>query len=370
MKNAYLSTLVSIIGILLLTIGLFFYLGCQKEGSEVSASFLPFIVGDEEQKNELSLLFASLDEKSLSPENRFIIIQEINKILHTENRDTLLNLFLTTYVENHRGDPFNGYYLLIVARNYLEEGAESFAVHYFERILKNHPDLSVDDRSIHFVCLQNLIELEDDPELKVSYYNSLISQYGDRIQKGPTYYHLAKTYEALGKWELAIQSYRNFLNSGNYDVKGVPKAEEHVKEIIDFYDYKDKNWTMESLEDLVDTIKYAIRTRNISLLNRYRAKVNFFAVSWEANKVDANLNFLEGLNTFLNRRIYYSSELDLDSNAQEAYLKTWGWSYRIKTWYLYFRKIHFPSDPDIHGQWEWGGIYFGEKPFAGTQFPN
>ncbi|MFO7848673.1 MAG: hypothetical protein R6V67_01825, partial [Spirochaetia bacterium] len=297
MKKTHLSYLVSIVGILLLTAGLFLYLGCQEDGPKVSASFLPLIVGNEEQREELTLLFASLEEDALTPENRFIIIQEINKILDSENRDTLLNLFLTTYVENHKGDPFNGYYLFIVARNYLDKGAESFAVHYFERILKNHPDLSIDGRSIHYVCLNNLIDLEEDPQVRVTYYKSLISRFEDKIQKGSTYYHLARTYEDIGKWELAIQAYRKFLNTDNQKVRGMPKAKEQVKEVIDFYDYKDKNWTMESLEDLVDTIKYAIRTRNTSLLERYRAKVNFFAVSWEESKVDANLNFLEGLNT-------------------------------------------------------------------------
>ena len=28
---------------------------------------------------------------------------------------------------------------------------------------------------------------------------------------------------------------------------------------------------------------------------------------------------------------------------------------------VYFRKVNFPLDPDIHGNWEWAGIYMGEK---------
>ena len=71
----------------------------------------------------------------------------------------------------------------------------------------------------------------------------------------------------------------------------------------------------------------------------------------------------------MEQRIHYNRDLDRDSNTREAYLRTWGWSYRIKTWYLYFRRVHFPADPEIHGQWEWAGIYFGEKPFAGTNAP-
>ena len=59
-------------------------------------------------------------------------------------------------------------------------------------------------------------------------------------------------------------------------------------------------------------------------------------------------------------RIRYSSELDGASNPNEAYLRTWGWSTYVSVWYLYFRKVDFPIDPEIHGRWEWAGIYFGE----------
>ena len=57
----------------------------------------------------------------------------------------------------------------------------------------------------------------------------------------------------------------------------------------------------------------------------------------------------------------YRADLEPYSNDSEAYLRTWGWSYRIRTWYLYFRKIEYPANPDINGRWEWAGIYFGER---------
>jgi len=346
-----------------------FLLGCPTSRTEVSPSNRYFIVGTSDQQKELRLLFHDLDTQTDNPESRFIIIQEITKKLRAADRPNLLNLFLTTYVENHKTDPYNGYYLLIVAQNYLSEGAEPFAVQYFERILKNHTDLEVNGTTVHFICLKNLIRLMDEPELKVDYYKKLISQFSDKIDNGPTYYFLAKTYEELGEWDLAIQAYRNFLGHPEAKVAGVPHAHEQVRSMIEFYDYPNKNWTMESLDDLVKTIKYAMWTRNSRTLTRYRAKVNFFAISWEEAPTEANQNFLSGLGGFMGQRIHYNNELDRDSNTREAYLRTWGWSYRIKTWYLYFRRVHFPADPEIHGQWEWAGIYFGEKPFTGTDTP-
>lgn len=341
-------------------------MNCPTVSDPISQSNTYYIVGNSELQKELRQLFRDLEAQSDNPESRFIVIQEITKKLHNAGKRNLLNLFLTSYVENHKEDPYNGYYLLIVAQNYLKEDAKPFAIQYFDRILRNHVDLEVNGSSIHYACLKNLIRLVDNPELKVGYYKSLLSRFGEKIDKGPTYYFLAKTYEELGEWDLAIQAYRNFLGYPESIVAGVPHAHEQVRSMIEFHDYPDKDWTMESLEDLVSTIKYAMWTRNSRLLGRYRAKVNFFAISWEEERTEADQNFLDGLGGFLGQRIHYNNELDRDSNNREAYLRTWGWSYRIKTWYLYFRRVDFPADPEIHGQWEWNGIYFGEKPFAGT----
>jgi len=339
--------------------------GC-KIYSQIVHPIPYYVIGTEEERDELLQLSKTMKEQSENPETNFVLIQEISKILHNEDELEILNLFLTTYVEKNTNDPFNGYYLLMTAQNYLERGATPFAIHYFDRILKNYSDLRVRDQSVYFICLSNLIKLIDDPQKKVTYYKELLSNFNNDIEKGPTYFYLAKTYEELGEWDLSIQAYKNFLQYPDSKVPGFPEAVDQVKPIIDFYDYRNKNWTVENLDDLVNSIKYAIRTKNYRQLAKYRAKINFFAVSWQQEKTEANEDFLNKLNIFMKNRVRYSKDLDRDSNLQEAYLKTWGWSYRIKTWYLYFRRVNFPSDPEIHGQWEWAGIYFGDKPFTRT----
>lgn len=60
-------------------------------------------------------------------------------------------------------------------------------------------------------------------------------------------------------------------------------------------------------------------------------------------------------------RIRYNEEISADSGPTEAFLRTTGWNSYLTVWYLYFRKVNFPADPDIHGRWEWAGIYYGEK---------
>ena len=53
---------------------------------------------------------------------------------------------------------------------------------------------------------------------------------------------------------------------------------------------------------------------------------------------------------------------ELEADGDEAYLWTYGWGeLRIRDWYLYFRKVHMPSDPEINGSWEWAGVYLGQR---------
>lgn len=326
-----------------------------------------YLAGNSKQKKELTQLSLMLSEPSRTSESNFIVIQEIIKILHSVPNLEKLNLFLTTYVEQNSDDPFNAYYLLIVAQNYLDKNAAPFAVLYFERILNNYEDILVHGTSVHYVCLSNLIKLEKNPDVRLNYYKELLARFKSRIDPGPVYYYLAKTYEDLGEWDLSIQAYKNFLKYPDVKIPGHVNVQKEIKPIIDFYDYRNKNWTMANLNDLVNVIKYAIRRRDYRLLLRHMSKVDFFTISWEQAKTPAKNDFLSGLGFFMHQRIRYAAKLDKDSNSKEAYLKTWGWSYRIKTWYLYFKRVYFPADPEIHGQWEWAGIYFGDKPFSGAE---
>ena len=300
-------------------------------------------------------------------EKKFIIMRQILNLLDDKISGGELNLFLTTYVEQNPEDPFNGYYLMIVARNYRDELSYPFAVHYYERILKNYQDLLVKEQSIHFLCLKDLITLVEDPEVRIVYYKDLIARFSDEINIGETYYYLGNTYSETGDWDQAMQAYMKFLDFPDVSIPGDSFARDRISGLIAFYN-TDKNWTVETLDKLVENIKSAIYRgkyrRDGTLVKKYMAKVNFFAVSWEEQQSSSDPDFTTSIGSFLSPKVKVSSELDKASNSQEAYLKTTGWSYRISTWYLYFRKINFPADSEIHGSWEWAGIYFGDKTFA------
>lgn len=350
-KTRILPAAVSLCGLLLV--------GCNFSNAY-------FVNGLGSEKAVASQMFRGVENKANNAEQRFIYIQEIIKALRAKHQTAKLNLFLTDYVARHKADVYDAYYLYVVAEDYLNAKAIPFAVHYFDRILQDYPDLLVHGKSIHYLCLSQLIKYVKDPQQRVAYYKELISRFSDEIQKGPTYYHLGKTYADLGEWDLEMQAYKNFLRSPDPTVPNIPNARSEVTYLIDMYDYPKKDWAMSSLTDLVAHIRYAIYARNVRLLARYRAKVGFFARSWESESMPVDQEFLNDFGVFMNPQVYASNTLDVDSNSKEAYLRTGGWSYRIETWYLYFRKINFPEDPDVQGKWEWAGIYFGEKPFSGA----
>jgi tetratricopeptide (TPR) repeat protein len=320
-----------------------------------------FAVGTKEKQKETRELLKLLRGEPEAGANRFILIQQISNNLMNAGYHDRLNLFLTTYVEKNPKDPFNAYYLLMVAQNYKNEKAFPLASYYYERIVRNHPDVVVRGQSVHLICLKELINITEKPEYRINYYKELIARFKEEVDAGSTYYFMAKTYEGLGEWEQAIQSYTKFLKFPDAAIKGNADARRTVMNLIAFQN-SNKSWTRESLEELIKSIRSAIAEKDTRALFRLRAAVNFFAMSWEQDDSDANAQVMFDLGTFLrSSKINYAQNLDIDSNAREAYLETWGWSYRISTWYLYFRKIKFPGDPEINGRWEWAGIYFGEK---------
>jgi len=320
-----------------------------------------FVGGSGEHSREMRALFSLLEQEREAGENRFIVIQQIgNRLLNVGEYEKLI-LFLTTYVENNPADPYNAYYLGIVAAAYRDMGASPMAVHYYERILKNHPDLRLATGSLHFHCLQELLALVREPKRRIEYYKELISRFSDSIDPGATYYFLARSYEEVGEWEQAIRVYQKFLKYPETEIPGLPRVHSRVREKVEFY-YSDKSWTAENLDQLVAEIKEAIRTRNTRRLLRYRAKANFFTMSWAQHESDDTVSLVFDIGAFLqSSRVQTDDTLDIDSNAGEAFLRSTRWSYRIPTWYLYFRKVDFKPDPEINGRWEWAGIYFGEK---------
>ena len=252
----------------------------------------------------------------------------------------------------------------MTAYAYLENDAEPVAEYYFERIINNYNDLMVQGKSIHFVCLQHLIQISESPANRITYFNQLISRFPNNVSTTELFYRLALEYEKEGEWKQAIRSFTQYLDqddAATLQITGYPNAYLSTKQLIDFSN-SSKDWTFESLDALVAAVKKGISSYNYRALDKYKSKVNFFAMSWRQVETDVNAQESFSMRSFMRgNRIRYSAELDPSSSPTEAYLRTTGWSNYVNVWYLYFRKVNFPADPEIHGRWEWAGIYYGEK---------
>lgn len=305
-----------------------------------------------------------LENEDLNDQQRYTIINQmaINYLNKKDFHGAIL--FLSDWVEQNPEDMYNSYWLLMTAYAYLSMGAEPIAEYYFDRILQQCQDLLVKGKSIHFMCLQNLIQISKTPAHRIKYFNDLISRFPQNINTTELYLRLAMEYEKDNQWNQALDAYTIFLeqpDATTIQIPGEPDAYKNARHMID-YNSSSKNWTFESLSELESAVKKAIRNYDWRSLDKYKAKVNFFSMSWKQDEMDANSQEVFSMHDFMRgNRIRFSDELDPSSTPTEAYLRTTGWSTYIPIWYLYFRKVDFPLDPDIHGNWEWAGIYMGEK---------
>jgi len=321
-----------------------------------------YITGSKENREHFLELFKLLKIEDSGSEGELAVTREIAaSFARLKDYDRLVH-FLSARTISNPDDPYNGYYMLMIAYAYIQQNSQPIAALYFDLIIKNYPDLIINDESIHLVCLTQLINLNKNAERQVWYYEELISRFPDNIDLGAAYFSLGQACEQTGDWNGAITAYTNYLPYAGTIIPGFPNAEQYAMEQVDF-SKSNKDWTFESLPALRSAVESALDNDNPWALNRYMSKVNFFARSWGQTETDdsGTVDFFNLAGFMYNNHIRYADNLDASTNATEAFLRTTGWSSYLPTWYLYFRKIYFPQDPEIHGRWEWSGIYYGEK---------
>lgn len=313
----------------------------------------------EGDRAELAELLGLLEERGDAAE-RFAVLRQISSNLIRHKEYSRLAALLSSLPEADREPPYGAWYLFTAAYAYELSGSAPVAAIYYDRALKLCPDAEVDGRSIHRECLARLVGIVDSPERRIGYYKDLLARFPEE-EEGANLFLLAKEYERVGDWNMAIKAYSEFLPFFGAAVPGYPDAFRYARGVIDFY-HSPKDWAYKDLKVLVAKVKAALASGDSYRLRSCRAKVNFFAMDWQGDDSRTEgktvFDFAEYMGS---GRVQAASELEPGSSSQEAFLKTWGWADKETTWYLCFRKIRFPANPEVHGSWEWAGIRFGER---------
>ena len=336
------------------------FFNCKKQ-----ESYSHYSCGPQPIMQQLTTLFNSL-KKQESHESRFIINIEISRILNELKENQLLNAFLLDYINKNPQDPFNGYYLNLIATYFKNRKMYQMSEIYYKRILRNHPSITTKDQPIQIEALESLARFASDPKDKITYATELVQNYSSSIDLAPIYQILAQSYEDIGMYNMAVKAWKDFINSPYAGMQGEENIRANAKSFVQYYEYPNKNWCYSRLDTLLDTIQYAIVNRNNANIRANMSKVNFFTLSWAQDADEANRDFISSLGSYMRRQISFAPRTKISPSAKEFYWETNNWSYHISTWFLYFRRIDFPADPAVHGKWEWAGIYFGKKPFDAT----
>jgi len=301
-----------------------------------------------------------LKKSGYYPVQRMLAARRISTILLNNGQHTRAATFLSSLADEH--DRYEAWYLFAAGAIYESQGSAPISDLYFERIINTLPDMTIDGQSIHRACLVKLLASESSPQEKIGWFREFMRRFPEADEVGAYHFLRAKEYEKLGLWTQAVEEYRQFLPYFGVVVPGYSDALEYARKIVEFND-SPKDWTYSNLNDLVSGIRKAIAARSPQSLKKYMSKAGFFAMSWyKDGGEDSNSNVLFNFSNFMTKGpIYVAPSLDPSLNDSEAFLRTSGWTGFIPVWYLCFRKIDFPADPAVHGNWEWAGIYFGEK---------
>ena len=120
----------------------------------------------------------------------------------------------------------------------MESDATPIAEYYFDRVLKEYNDLTVQGQSVHFICLQHLIQISKNTGSRIRYFNQLISRFPANVSITELYLRLALEYEKQNEWEEVLKAYTLFLaqpDASTIQIAGLPNAYKKARQLVAFH---------------------------------------------------------------------------------------------------------------------------------------
>ena len=316
-----------------------------------------------------------------------------NKNLELYSEIQRLDDIFLSYLVAQPKDTYNAYYLYNIAGHYIERGEKPMGLWLLRSMYRQFPDLRLSKHpSVHYLILDTLGRMETNLDERIaaiqkilafdelpyksesSLASSLANESSDKKMagRGVWLYRLGSSYEMKAaqlldnserhsgneNLQAAMEFYRQFLSLGVASVPEEPNARKIVTGKLNIYRAR-RNWyTNPDLKNLIRKIQDAIQQNNVRAVLYYQANGFFVLSSGYRDNLERNaINIY--LPNFLGKGIQFGSVAPESSN-QEAWLYSTNWPFDLSTWYLYFRRIRYPADPEIDGNWEWGGIYLGD----------
>src|SRR5574344_1118178 len=221
-------------------------------------------------ENKQAELTTLLQNPKLDPGSRYAMVNQIAENLLSINDYQGTILFLTDWVERNPDDKYNSYWLLMTAYAYVSIKAEPIAEYYFDRILRQYPDLLVKGKSVHFLCLKNLIQISKTPRNRIKYFNEMINRFPSDVSSTELYLRLALEYEKDGEWNPALKSFALFLEQPDASRKSANDLSAGFHSPSFSYSSASRRYSSVMLTSegkrLIISLKYLIRFRGVRLI--------------------------------------------------------------------------------------------------------
>lgn len=303
------------------------------------------------------------------PEADFIRIQRLSAYLASQSRHQERIRLLRDPRIRVACAPYIDLIDYLLALSYKETRQPKLASHLLLRLATQSNEIVYQGQPLQQRLLQNLVEDMDDPLERLIFLKQLLAYQGNSERSVTLSYYLGKTYQNIGLWDQAIETYRYTLSlPGAIEILD-PKDYNNIRSLI-AYRNNPSNRVFRDLDILIQRVKQAQESGNIESLAQLQA-ISDFVIQYWAQKENYHPTpeqdtFLRGLIEFSRNyngenTVKWEAGLSELSNSNEAYVKTTNWYAEWGTVHFYFRKVFYPPNPEIHGQWEWAGVFLGGK---------
>jgi len=290
--------------------------------------------------------------------------KQTEKLFLDNNKNIELIQFFGESIVGEENIFYKSYLSFVISEYYWQKGSKEAALYYMLCVDRDAYSIQYDFKPIGYYIAKRVISCNTPYEIKEKMYDVLLTEYKDIIDVPYVLLELSDLYKEnfdMNKAVIVMKKIISIYTSDSYEGESSINISK-INNEINFY-YSKKDWIYQDLGVLIDNIKDAIMKKDKKLLYKYVSKSSFQVRVFQKLHQQSWSFYDIKIHKRWNNRIVFADQLEEFSSTTEAYLRSKNWNFPLlRTWYFYFKKVDYPYETDIHGGWEWAGIYFG-NPF-------